>query len=347
MTKAKENKEQKTKKVNKDARDTRVLFLVLGVVVLVLVGFFGIFFFGDSFNFVRGSDKVYLTIFLEDEEGEESANVYSLDLDLLEISSVFDEGYNTGASFSENTQQMVFVRSYDDGSSQILIYEENSGETTEVTSRKDAFLRNPRFSSDGENIAFWMVENETPYVYVTDLNGDVERLFEGVNPLFSPDSNSLIYLKNNGVHVFDLRNEDNRWVFQYDVEEEKYWEGLTLSLSSNNDLIVTDAASVKKYVLEFTNWRNFEFEKAIYLDEEFLEYPHTGSQFSPDSNSFVSLEVSPQEVEDEDESAYGHILIFRDKESWDIDEVYDFEDYFPTLEDSVMTDVWLTDWVIK
>ncbi len=333
-------KKVKTKKViSKEKRDSGFLFIILGAVLFLIVGVVYMLLFTEIFNFEK-KNELYLTMVL-DAEGKKG-NIYRLDLDRFEMEPVFDEGDNFGGSFSTDGQQMVFVRAYGD-SSQILIYKEETAEVTEITSKMDGFLRDPKFSPDGNNIVFWSVENDTPVIYMSNLEGEVEKLTEGFRPLFSKDGKYLLFLQEQGLYTFNLKDSTQKWVFKFEDFEENSWDSLTLALSSKNNIIISNTSLLKKYILEFDNLKNFVIEGALYLDSNFLTTPHSWAQYSPNGSSFVNIE----EMSEVEEGQFKYMLVFYNKEDFSIGEVYEFEDYILNLEDSVVEEVWVTDWVIR
>lgn len=122
------------------------------------------------------------------------------------------------SSFSDDETMMVFSRNKkNEAVSQIYIASPDGTNLRQITRSSEVFKREPVISP-AKNLIAYLVQrtdikdgedSELPEgwaVFLTDFSGKVNKVSNGTNPLFSPDGTKLLILKNDGVHLFDIKD---------------------------------------------------------------------------------------------------------------------------------------------
>lgn len=191
---------------------------------------------------------LYLTL---SPKGHAVPEIYSYDIDsnLFEKETRLPPGMNLTPKFSPDGRTVAFARyPLNSDVMQVFAGDPNSNTLKQVTSNDITYKREPVWSPDGTRLVYVAesktdLQNEGVYsghpehpveawqIYVTDLNGNEHFISRGYNPIFSPDGNKLIFLKNNGLNVLDLSDPnatpENVWGVQNDRAH--YHMKLTLS----------------------------------------------------------------------------------------------------------------------
>lgn len=151
--------------------------------------------------------------------------IYSYDLFTRKLSRVLvDPSAQTpdyvsyySPSFSGDETIMVFSQSKkSEGVSQIYTALLDGTNLRQITRSPEVFKREPIISPDNNLIAYLVQRSdlkegegvefpESWTVFLTDFSGKTIKVSNGINPLFSPDGTKLLILKNDGVHLFDIK----------------------------------------------------------------------------------------------------------------------------------------------
>lgn len=152
--------------------------------------------------------------------------IYSYDIFTRKLSRVLVDpsaqtsDYNAyfSPSFSDDEKMMVFSQNKkSEGVSQIYVASLDGTNSRQITRSSEVFKREPVISPDNKLIAYIVqrtdvkeVEGaelpESWTVFLTDFSGKAIKVSNGTNPLFSPDGEKLLVLKNDGIHLFDIRD---------------------------------------------------------------------------------------------------------------------------------------------
>ena len=157
--------------------------------------------------------KLYLT--LRKDSAGDLPNLYTYDFSTkslaeLPVGTSNDALRITSHSKADNSQ-VAYAAASQDGISQIFSTGESARQLTNSSIR---LKRNPEWSASGEKVAY-MAEranrNETSLykpeawsVFVVDGEGNERYITDGAYPQWGPDDNTLLVLKSDGLHVFDI-----------------------------------------------------------------------------------------------------------------------------------------------
>ncbi|MBL7045923.1 MAG: PD40 domain-containing protein [Parcubacteria group bacterium] len=198
--------------------------------------------------------------------------------------------------------------------------------------------RNPVLSPDGSTIAFQSTLNgernrdalesarvERFAIFTTDLEGNERFIAQGVQPHFSPDGKSILFLKNKGLYLFNL--ESRRIERVWDMNEGLTYMGMKLDLSDDRKLLAWSSANANDLlVLSIDSWSPFS---AIIKSR----YEVTGfwPKFSPDGKYLAF-----QEVSDVEEINNQHLVVFKLSDG-SKRTVLELDDYY-------QEPLWVNDW---
>lgn len=218
-----------------------------------------------------------------------------------------------------------------------LVDTRNNFSKKQITNSRTFLKRHPELSPDGKQVAFMakpgLSVNATSTdpddwsVYVTDLEGREKRLGSGAYPQWSPDSKKLIFLRSDGLHLYDLEKRT----------EAKVW-GMTngpavlrmgIDVSRDGSLLAWSAPKDHKvFLAKISSWDQFQIEIYKTIDNIFAFWPI----FSPDSRYLAMI------IGDENgKSVLNPYAAICHIEDLKVQKVLDLSDYFT----SSMT---LTDW---
>ncbi len=295
--------------------------------------------------------EVYLTLSpLETQR----PNIYRLSLPFLTLEPLFEEPQylNYMAKPCPERENLLFVRAYEDNTSQILLLNKETEEITEVTSASEFFERNPVFSSDGEKITYWIYEGdglswgvgedpEDNSIYVSSLSGEKEKVANGVFPLFTPDDENIIFIKNDGLYSLNLTNDSESKLMPLFTSESIVnlpdddiwgWANLRVNYSEMEKmLIITDSANEKSHIFELESLIPFNYQKVHSIDTDTPNWPvfYSGGDYML-MQEFETVEP------------YFPIISFWFLGGQEPERILTF-----SLEDYDIGYIWLTDWITK
>ncbi len=261
-------------------------------------------------KFHRLEGEIYLTL---TPLGEDSPDLYRLSMPSFTLEPVFEESEyrNYMASFSSDLKNMVFARGYEDSTFQILLLDEETQEISEVTPRTEFFVRNPMFSPSGDKIVYWLYENEqNPWgvgvkaeensIYISSLDGEREKVANGVYPFFAPEGEVIMFVKNDGLYSLDLKTGDEELMIKLFTSESIVtlpefdalgWAALRVNYSfAENILAITDSVNKEVHVFELETLIPFEYSSVKTFDASKPNWP----VFSPEGDYFFILEYQEQ-----------------------------------------------------
>ncbi|MDD2753092.1 MAG: hypothetical protein PHT44_00540 [Candidatus Portnoybacteria bacterium] len=164
----------------------------------------------------------------------------------------------------------------------------------QITSSRTFLKRHPELSPDGQKIAFMAKQkldnNATSTsmddwsVYVTDLNGNEKLLGPGAYPQWSPDSRKLLFLRSEGLYLYNLEKEigakvwgmaDGRAVLRMNIDVSRDGSHLAWSVPNNHQVILAKISS----------WEPFNLGEQKTIDEVFAFWP----VFSPKGEYLAAI----------------------------------------------------------
>ncbi len=295
--------------------------------------------------------EIYLTLSpfnYEDEGFVVQPNIYRFDLATEELAPhpFFEGSYNHNymASFSSDSEKMTFVKSYEGENHRVMVLNPSTEELRSLTPFLGFFPRNPRFSPDDEEVIYWgggeLQSPEGSSIYISSLDGEQREVANGAYPVYSPDGTSVIFLKNDGLYILDLKTKEEYLAIDL-TDKEVFpnlrlvgpdWYAFRFNISPEGDfLIVTHTlASDSNRIFEVSSWDPFEYED--YAEPEFSQpiWP----VFSPDAR-YLALEEYRFDGE-------------QDSLRLSIYDVENMEIVGNTcLENYELDYVWVSDWIIK
>lgn len=296
--------------------------------------------------------EIYLTLSpfnYEDEGFVVQPNIYRFDIATQELAPYpfFDGSYNHNymASFSPDLEKMTFIKSYEGENNRVMILNPSTEELRSLTRFLDFFPRNPRFSPDGEEVIYWgggdLMSPEDSSIYIVSLEGDEPReITNGAYPVYSPDGESIIFLKNDGLYILNLETGEDYLAVDL-TDKEVFpdlqlvgpgWYAFRFNLSSDGSLLVIThtLSENSNQIFEITSWDPFDYED--FAQPEFSQpiWP----VFSPD-NRYLALEEYRFDGE-------------RDSLRLSIYDTETFEIVGNTcLEHYELDYVWVSDWIVR
>ena len=258
----------------------------------------------------RLEGEVYITLAPLDQD---LPDLYRLKLPSFTLEPVFEESEyrNYMANFSSDLKNMVFARGYEDSTFQILLLDEETQEISEVTPRTEFFVRNPIFSPDDDKIVYWLYENEqNPWgvgvqaednsIYISSLDGEREKIAEGVYPFFAPDEDIVIFMKNDGLYSLDLKTGNEELMIELFTAESLVtlpehdalgWAALRLNYSiADNVFVITDSVNKEVHIFELETLTPFKYSSVKSFDASKPNWP----VFHPNGDYFFILEYQEQ-----------------------------------------------------
>ena len=315
------------------------------------------------------SGRVYLTLA---PEGTREADLYYFDLETRSMNKVIEDGFTKYTSrFSPSGDTIAYMAAVLDkkaplrperkgresfpfrGTLQLYVRDMNTGDvkqlTNDVVSEEHlAGKRLPRWSPDGKQIAFSAqrlkakqynlvspLEPNSWDVFIADLDGNIEHAYSGLYSFWSPDGDKLLYLRNDGLYVYNIEDKDSAKV--HPVVGGEASAGMKLDVSGNGTYLAwghSASRPIKGLRLYFiVSWEPFFLQqiKRIDTNNTLVMWP----VFSPDNHYFVTQEV---ELLNEEPRELSNLRLM----------VYDLETFSNTklssLEEYNFDVSYITDW---
>lgn len=300
----------------------------------------------DSKKFPPLSGRIFLSLRPVDKE---KMGIFNFDLGKKEIEEfLMEDSNNWAVTFSKDRKKITFI-SDRTGTFQVFVGDSNKKEIRQVTMSRDEENERktkPVFSPDGKKIAFTKMKltgfsfADNWQTFLTDLQGKEEFLAEGVSPVFSPDGNYLLLLKNAGVYLYNFKNKEWERVIELRDEENKLiWGTVNMRLSLSPDgkkLAILDFPEEIVYLFQINSWSPFNYKlKGIIRTAGFW------GAFSPDGNYLAFWEADLKKEEKE-----GGILITPENSRLVVYETCNLEKVFSfNLKGFDPEDGFLTDWI--
>jgi Tol biopolymer transport system component len=267
------------------------------------------------FKIKPGADKPWdlkgnLYLSLKEINGPLGTGIFTLNLaeaDNLKLTSILADKRSTKEAYLENVapalsadgKLMTFARGKA-GTSELQIFVSDilGKNLKQITYAKDVYKRDLTFSPTNNLIAYKAYngtkppENKDDYnipenwsSFITDLQGNVTRIADGVNPLFSPDGKKVLILQNDGLHLFDLSLPKNpqHWGSVVKTVGGRASMQMKISLSADKKMLAWSSENSKSVVVSKINsWDNFSFSPLLIIKTRAFY-----SVFSPDGKYLI------------------------------------------------------------
>lgn len=233
------------------------------------------------------------TVYLSLKEKEESRTkdiqgIFSFDLAKKEFKEehFVEEQPILGGEMDPKGEKMLVTMSFP---GQIQIMDKNKN--IEKVTVSESFKKEAVWSSDGSKIAFMSEkENSTAFdinswnIVVSDLNGNEEKISTGAHPFFSPNGEKILFLKENGLNLIDIKTKEEENVLNFEADPT-----FQLDLSLDKDrLVFSDSLDGTINIFKINSWDNFKLEKT-----QEIEIPYSSiswPKFSPYDNKYLIYE---------------------------------------------------------
>jgi len=295
--------------------------------------------------------KVHITSRLTGDSGKDSFIFDTEDYEFKKFLNL-DSAFVGLVKISPNGEKAVFHKKENtDDPSQIYTKDLSSGEIKQITDNQIYSKQGFDWSSDGQKIVYTgiradriqTVEQGDLYfpevweIYITDLEGNNQFITYGYFPMFSPDGEHLLYLKNNGLHLVNLESGEssNIWSLLAMIGENlsSHSRSMHLGLSQDKRMLAwsrVDAGNEQVTLIKIVSWEPFSAELTGQIPVQGF-WP----VFSPD-NRYLAIE----EVDDLNEEGRNFInprLVFYDLETFNREATLDLGRYDQMF-------LWITDW---
>lgn len=203
-------------------------WLLLGL-LLVVVGITTFFYLNveekdieEQGPFSGLSGSIYLSMV---ENGQKFMDIYVFDIVTSELDKLADDSYfkYTG-HLSPNGSKIVYTGARMDRGPldtrtveqfiQVYIRDLKMGTFEPITSTLSIRKRLTRWSPDDTQIAYMTysgegsaIETNSWDIHIVDFDGVDTLVSQGVQPIWSPDGSQLLFLKNDGLHVYNIEDE--------------------------------------------------------------------------------------------------------------------------------------------
>ncbi len=240
--------------------------------------------------------------------------------------------------FSADAKKMVFAAERD-GATEIFTANSDGSDIKQITvGAGNGNKQLPVFSPDASLVAFVLKPKgqvlpypENRKVYVVGQDGKEKFVANGVNPMFSPDGKSLLVLKNDGLHLVDLKTGKDRSVISLskEIKGSGAMVSMKLFLSRNGELLAwTNMERKQVYVIKISSWEPFQY----HFIKTMLDVAAFWPVFSPDGK-YLAL----QEVDWAAPAPKNPRLTIYDLKNFQKQMTYDLNSYKQAA-------MWITDW---
>lgn len=253
----------------------------------------------DTSKLKVAEGKLYLTLIPND--GRRDIDIYTYDVisnKLERMEKELPDGVNVTGSVSPDGLQFAFMGLDGKGFMQLFVKkhaEGNKESVRQVTDDDLKFKREPSWAPGSHRVAYSVAPSDKEKdsglpdswsVYISDLNNRETFITNGYNPLFSPDGNSLIILKNDGLYLYSLVNRELSKVWGIGGQANTFMK-LSLSndartLSWSDHLAHNNNGAL--LIFDIKSWNPFGIELKRQLERYTFH-----SQFSPDGKYLATL----------------------------------------------------------
>ncbi|MBI5079256.1 PD40 domain-containing protein [Candidatus Wolfebacteria bacterium] len=328
---------------------SKKILLIVGVAVIAAAAVFAYFFYQrepeiyqppakPSVSETPINGKIYLTLqSLYPENSPLSFYEFSPASKKLNKFPVKENNVLT-PRFSNDGKKMVFVAERDKATEIFTADSDGSGIKQITTGKGEGNKQLPIFSPDASLIAFELKPKgqllpypENRKIYVVGADGKEKFIANGYNPMFSPDGKSLLILKNDGLHLIDLKTNKGRLAIPVSKEIKGSGAMVSMKLSLSRDggmLAWTNMERKQVYVIKIASWEPFQY----YSVKTMLDIAAFWPVFSPDGK-YLAL----QEAEWAAPAPKNPRLAIYDLKNFQKQMTYDLNSYKQTA-------MWITDW---
>ncbi len=208
---------------------------------------------------------------------------------------------------------------------------------TQVTNSDTSFKRHPELSPDGTKIAFMARENldedksffspDGWSIYITDLNGNERRIGKGVYPQWGPDSNQLVALRSDGLHLYNFEKRESKRI--WNMENGKASLNMMIDISRDGSKLAWSVSNDNQIILmNISSWEPFTAEIYKTIDNIFAFWPI----FAPEVD-YMAV-IAGDETEDNVENLHLEVYDLETFESYNALDLSSFSE----------TSMALTDW---
>lgn len=346
---------------NINKRGVKKEFIFGGIAVIILLLAVLVFVFmrpidtlkNDQDPFLDLKGRIYLTLA---PAGDNAVDLYSYDIETNHMETVFrfsefgDIFVGYTSKFSPKDNKIAYFSAPIDRNSVgtlpysiflgLFVSDFNTDEWKMIEKSSVAFKRLPEWSPDGKRIAFTGKEPNTGdfkvlndwNVYVTDLEGNVERIDFGSYPHWSPDGTKLLFMRNKGLYVYDFKK--GKSTIEIPIDE------ITLSINEKIDvsadgslLALSGRGFADLLVYRIISWEPFKVEviREIQNRDAVAFWP----VFSPDNRYLVF-----QEADWDDNALSNPRLVVYDLRTFERKTLIDLREYN-------INSLFVTDWQIR
>lgn len=297
---------EKQKKIFKKAY---IYIMIAAILVLTVAVFYPKYRFeqekNNNISSIQNKYHGFMMLTLKQQDKDTVPNIAIVDLDKSDI-RFFDNGGTINMTVDGLKDKFVgvlsslpanFIGTQDQDKFQLYTVDmKNNFERKQLTKSDTFFKRNPKWTSDGEMVAF-MARTEDDErkdswnpddwnVYVVDMNGNERNIGVGVYPQWSPDKRSILAMRTDGLYLYDVATGNSRKVQSVDGN-------LSLSdninVSSDGSLLAWSVSGKDKIsLMKISSWDSFKAEEYRTMDNVTGFYP----VFSPDMKNLAMILVS-------------------------------------------------------
>lgn len=244
---------------------------------------------------------IYLTLYPKvRDSGVDHPTVARLGINTGSVEYLTNSDITITADVLPTTGRLVFASipfsEHESEHLQIWTQDSEGHDKAQITNSSSLYKRTPRWSPDGQQIAFAAIANPQSNalvpnnwnVFLTDLAGNEEFIAKGANPYFTPDGSHLLILKDEGLALVDILSKDETVVW----ETEGGAATLSMSFGVSDDgawLAWPDVVAQKILIVRIDNWSSFSAE-VVYTIPMYGVWP----VFSPDSRyvAFQNIDMA-------------------------------------------------------
>jgi hypothetical protein len=239
--------------------------------------------------------KVYLTLKEKDnlslKKNKNNLGVYIFDFEKnnFEEKYLFENCQILGGEINYKSEMLVTGRCGGDLNDQVYTINRNK-ELSKITNTAGRFKKEAVWSDNAQKISFMsslkgLVEKPTFdinswEVVVSDLKGRAEKISNGVHPFFSPDGKKILFLKEDGLNLVDIKTKEEQNVFNFEADVTFHMD---LSLDKSR-LVISDPLKKNIIIYKIKSWKNFQLEEFYKIDtpNSYISWP----KFSPYENHY-------------------------------------------------------------